>query len=74
MRTITQEAVARLATPLRRATAAGLTVGEGQTDQLWLNWPCTREHVCVCRWEEGGRKSFRDCGRLVSASSSTRLS
>ena len=29
--------------------------------------------VCVCGWEEGGRKSFRGCGRLVSASSSTRL-
>ena len=34
---------------------------------------CVCVGVCVCGWEEGGRKSFRDCGRLVSASSSTRL-
>ena len=34
---------------------------------------CVRMFVCVCGWEEGGRKSFRDCDRLVSASSSTRL-
>ena len=42
-------------------------------------WVCVRACVracvciCVCGWEGKVRKSFQDCGRLVSASSSTRL-
>ena len=30
---------------------------------------CVSVCVCVCGWEGGGRKTFQDCGRLVSTAS-----